>query len=152
MLLQFIVCVFASISFAVLFAAPKSELIYCGLSGAIAWVVYLGCQKLGATSAVSNMLACFSLTVASRLFAAIRRNPATVYLISGIFPLVPGAGIYYTTYSLIMNDMDAFTSNGIGTLKTAGALVLGIIFGSSVPQSWFNAIGKIPFRRRKSQH
>ena len=55
MLLQFIVCVFASISFAVLFAAPKSELIYCGLSGAIAWVVYLGCQKLGATSAVSNM-------------------------------------------------------------------------------------------------
>lgn len=142
MLLQFIVCIFATISFAVLFAAPKSELIYCGLAGAIAWVVYLGCLEIDCTSAVSNMVACFSLTVVARLFAAIRRNPVTVYMISGIFPLVPGAGIYYTSYSLIMNDMAAFTSNGLSTIKTAGALVLGIIFGFAVPQSWFNALQK----------
>lgn len=143
MLLQFVVCLFATISFAVLFAAPKSELIYCGLAGAIAWVVYLALVELGASSPVSNMAACLSLTVVSRLFAAVRKNPVTVYLISGIFPLVPGAGIYYTSYSLIMGNMADFSANGISTLKTAGSLVLGIIFGSAVPQSWFNALGKL---------
>lgn len=147
MLLQFFVCVFASISFAVLFAAPKSELIYCGLAGAGAWVVYLGLLALGATSPVSTMAACFFLTVTARLLAAVRRNPATVYLISGIFPLVPGAGIYYTSYSLIMNNMADFSANGISTLKTAGALVLGIIFGSAIPQSWFNALGRLRGKR-----
>lgn len=143
MLLQFIVCIFATVSFAVLFAAPKSELIYCGLAGAIAWVVYLALVEIGCSSPVSNMVACFSLTVVSRLFAAVRKNPVTVYMISGIFPLVPGAGIYYTSYSLIMGNMADFTANGTSTLKTAGSLVLGIIFGSAVPQSWFNALGKL---------
>lgn len=147
MFLQFLVCVFASISFAVLFAAPKSELIYCGLSGACAWIVYLALIEVGCSAPVSDMAACFSLTVIARLLAAVRKNPATVYLISGIFPLVPGAGIYYTSYSLIMNNMADFTANGISTLKTACALVLGIIFGSAIPQSWFNTLGKLRKKR-----
>ena len=94
------------------------------------------------------MVATLALTVFSRTVAAIRKNPVTIYLIAGIFPLVPGAGIYYTSYYFIMNQMKDFSRYGMETIKVAGAIVLGIIFGFSLPQTWFNALQ----HRTKSRH
>ena len=39
-IIQFIVAMIATISFAILFSAPKQELLFCGLSGAIGWLFY----------------------------------------------------------------------------------------------------------------
>ena len=64
----------------------------------------------------------------------------TVYLLSGIFPLVPGAGIFYTAYYLFTNDRALSSSKGIETFEVAGAIVLGIIFGFGIPQSLFNLL------------
>jgi uncharacterized membrane protein YjjB (DUF3815 family) len=128
----------ATWGFAVVFSAPKTELVYCGISGAIGWICYsIITAALGAPT-FGNVIGSFLLTVFSRIFAAKRKNPVTIYLIAGIFPLVPGAGIYYTSYYLIMNDMSMFSSYGLSTIKTAGAIVMGIIFGMAFPQSWFN--------------
>ena len=143
MILQFIVCTFATLSFAVLFAAPKSELIFCGLTGALGWIVYLVSLDIGTGAPIANMIATFALTVISRTIASLRKNPVTVYLISGIFPLVPGAGIYYTSYYFIMNEMSECSAAGMETIKVAGSIVLGIIFGFALPQSWFNALQRI---------
>lgn len=140
MIIQFIVSLFATLSFAVLFGAPKSELFFCGLTGAIGWLVYLLLLNFGSGITVPNLIATFALTVFSRMIAALRKNPVTVYLISGIFPLVPGAGIYYTSYYFIMNDTAQCSSYGTETIKIAGAIVLGIIFGFGLPQNWFNQL------------
>ena len=95
MIIQFIVSLFATLSFAELFGAPKKELFFCGLTGAIGWVVYVIGLNSNMGTVLANLTATFALTVFSRILSAIRRNPVTVYLIAGIFPLVPGAGIYY---------------------------------------------------------
>mgnify|MGYP000007696612 CR=1 FL=1 len=60
------------------------------------------------------------------LFAIRHKAPITVFLLTGIFPLVPGAGIYYTAYYFLRNDRALCTSKGIETLKVAVALALGI--------------------------
>lgn len=145
MVIQFIVSLVATLSFAVLFCAPKSELFFCGLTGAIGWIVYLICLNFNDSITIANLTATLALTVISRMIASLRKNPVTLYLISGIFPLVPGAGIYYTSYYFIMNEMAEFSRYGMQTVKVAGAIVLGIIFGFALPQGWFNALGK---RRR----
>lgn len=142
MMIQFIVSLFATLSFAVLFSAPKSELIFCGLTGGIGWIVYLICLNFNDSITIANLIATLALTVISRIIASLRKNPVTVYLITGIFPLVPGAGIYYTSYYFIMNEMPDCTRYGMQTVKVAGAIVLGIIFGFALPQVWFNALGK----------
>ena len=148
MFIQFIVSMIATLSFAVLFCAPKPELIFCGLTGAIGWIVYLICLQFDTGTVIANMVATLALTVFSRTVAAIRKNPVTIYLIAGLFPLVPGAGIYYTSYYFIMNQMKDFSRYGMETIKVAGAIVLGIIFGFSLPQTWFNALQ----HRTKSRH
>ncbi len=137
-IIEFIVAMIATLSFAIVFSAPKSELIYCGFSGAIGWIFYSIFASVLSAPTLGNVVGSFLLTFFSRIIAAKRKNPVTVYLISGIFPLVPGAGIYYTSYYLIMNDMNLFSQFGLSTLKTAGAIVMGIIFGMAFPQSWFN--------------
>lgn len=143
MLLQFVISTLASLSFALLFQAPKSQLLFCGLTGGIGWVVYQLCLASGASAAVGNMIATLALTLIARCIASLRRTPVTVYLIAGIFPLVPGAGIYYTSYHFIMNEMSQFSQAASDTLKTAGAIALGIAFGFALPQSWFNALKRI---------
>lgn len=140
MILQIVISLFATLSFALLFGAPKSELFFCGLAGAIGWVVYVVLLGFDSGITIANLIATLALTVFSRVIASIRKNPVTVYLISGIFPLVPGAGIYYTSYYFIMNDMEQFSSYGMETVKVAGAIVLGIIFGFGLPQNWFNKL------------
>ena len=62
-----------------------------------------------------------------------RKTPVTVFLICGIFPLVPGAGIYYTAYYFIMGDNAMALSKGIETIKIAVAIALAIVFVFSMP-------------------
>lgn len=150
MIIQFIVCFFATLSFAVLFSAPKRQLIFCGLTGAAGWMVYLLLMQNNAGIAVANLAASFTLTLMARIFAAVERHPVTVYLLAGIFPLVPGAGIYYTSYYFIMHEMSQFASKGAETIIIAGSIVFGIVFGFSLPQSIFNALPHIHKKAERS--
>lgn len=143
MIIQFIVCFFATLSFAILFSAPKQQLFFCGFTGAAGWMVYLFLLESNAGLALANLAASFTLTLLSRIFAAAEQHPVTVYLLAGIFPLVPGAGIYYTSYYLIMHQMEQFAAKGAETLIVAGSIVLGIVFGFALPHNLFNALGKL---------
>ena len=45
MIIQFLVSLAATLSFAVLFSAEKKQLFFCGLTGALGWIVYLICLQ-----------------------------------------------------------------------------------------------------------
>ena len=150
MIVQFIVSLLAAVSFAVLFSVEKKQLLFCGLTGAIGWTVYMICVENNVSVAIANLIATLTLTLVSRIFSAVRRTPVTVYLLMGIFPLVPGAGIYYTSYYFIMGDMSRFAQYGTSTIKTAGAIVLGIIFGFALPQSLFNILSEMINKKNKT--
>ena len=93
---QFFIAGVGTLCFAVLFACPRKSLFFCGLVGAVGWFVYELAVMLGADSAAASLLAVIPLTLLTRVFAITLKMPVTVFLLSGIFPLVPGAGIYYT--------------------------------------------------------
>lgn len=137
MILQFLLAMTATASFAVLYGVPKKQFFFSSLTGALGWICYLTFFELGVGTVFASLFATFFLTIISRFFAAIRKNPVTLYLVTGIFTLVPGAGIYYTSYYFIMNDMSRFTAKGMETFKIAGAISIGIIFGFAIPQRLF---------------
>ena len=139
---QVIMSILATLAFVILFNAPKKEYVFCALNGCLGWMSYQLFLNCGIGSVMSSLLATLMLTLAARILSALRRTPVTIFLIPGIFTLVPGAGIYYASYYLIMNDLSQFSAKGIETFKIAGAMVLGIVFGLALPQSWFNRLGK----------
>ena len=126
---------FGTIAFSILYDIPKEYLATCGVIGALGWIVYsLLNTYLGNTASIFTATAAIALV--SRYAAVKKKTPETVFLISGIFPLVPGAGIYWTAYYLVSSQMDAALSSGSGALKTCFAMVLGIIVIHELPQ-WF---------------
>ena len=56
-----------------------------------------------------------------------------MFLLCGIFPLVPGAGIYYTAYYFIFGFSGLMVQKGIETVKVAVAIALGITLVLSLP-------------------
>ena len=124
-------------AFAIVLHAPRKEYGFCTLNGAIAWLVYLLLTDVGAGITMACTGATFVITLIARILSAVRKNPATIFLITALFPLVPGAGIYYTAYYLIMNDFAAAGMKGLETFEVAGGIVLGIIFGFVIPQGIF---------------
>ena len=68
-----------------------------------------------------------------------------MFLIPGIFPLVPGMGIYQPAQALVGSDWDLAASKGLTSIKFAVAIVGGVLLGFEIPQRWFS------FRENKVQ-
>lgn len=136
MLIQFLVAMIATISFSVLFGVPRRYYPYCGIIGAAGWAVY--CALLNASgAAIASFAATMAVIFLSRLAAIWQHCPVTIFLISGIFPLVPGAGVYWTAYYLVTDELELAVENGYQAVKIAFAIVLGIVFVFELPQKLF---------------
>lgn len=127
-----------TVAFAALFNVPKRFYLCCGLTGTAGWMIYL---TLTAGYDLSPALASFFGTLAvvliSRILTVRMKCPITIFLISGIIPLVPGAGVYFTAYYLVTNRMALAGQRGMEALKIAFAIVLGIVLIVSIPREFF---------------
>lgn len=134
---QLLLSFLAIFSFSIMFHSPKNQCLFCGLCGSLIWGFYLLFQFLGCQNVLCALFSTFFLTVFTRILSIQKKTPVTVYLTTGVLPLVPGTGIYYTAYYLIMNETSNAAAMGIETFKTAGAIALGIVFGFAVPVGRF---------------
>lgn len=120
-----------------LVSGPREQYVYSGLCGAAGWLCYLLVMQNYPSPAVASFAAVVVLTVMSRIFAVRRKTPVTVFLICGIFPLVPGAGIYYTAYNFIIGNNQMAVAKGVETIKIAVAIALAVVFTFSLPTPVF---------------
>ena len=131
---HFMVAVIATISFGITFQMPRRHYLACGLTGAVGWMVYIfGVELFALSPAIATLVATLPLTGCARFFSVRHKAPVTIFLLPGIFPLVPGAGIYYTAYYFLRDDRTLFLNKGVETLKIALALALGIALVCSLP-------------------
>lgn len=146
-LFQTIVAFVATIAFSIIFHTPKREWIWAGFTGAAGWLVYLLAIELGSGVVAASFFATVALTWLARIFSFSRKAPVTMYLICGIFPLVPGAGIYYTGYHFFMSANALGLSKGLETIKIAIAIALGIGIVLSLPQFFFTLKRRKPLNK-----
>lgn len=125
-----------TIAFSVLFNVPRRFYICCGLTGMAGWLCYLICAEAASVS-TSTFFGTMLVVLMSRMLAVWKKCPITVFLVSGIFPLIPGASVYYTVYNVVQGNLAEAAGRGIGAVKVAFAIVLGIVFVVSVPKQWF---------------
>ncbi|HOQ17148.1 MAG TPA: threonine/serine exporter family protein [Defluviitaleaceae bacterium] len=131
MILQIISAFFATFFFAILFNVSKKELGYCGLVGSLGWLIYLFIFKWTDSVIFSNFISALSISIISRILAKLRKMPITIFLIPGIIPLVPGAGMYKTMYAVLNQNFKEAAFYGAQTFEIAGAIAIAIIFISS---------------------
>ena len=133
-------------AFAILFGVPRQQYATCGIIGAIGWAAFLIMTSAGiAGTMVSITFSTVLICLMSRMVAVWDKCPSTVYLLCGIFPLVPGAGIFWFTYYLVAEKFRLSMTTGFNAGMAAIAIVLGIILAMEFPQRWFSKL------RRKSK-
>lgn len=122
----------STVGFSILFHVPKKHIATAGFVGALGWLTYTYFTIAGN----GNIMACFvgSLVVAlvSELFSRIFKDAATIFIIPGILPLVPGAGMYYTMLAILESDVDKTAAVGTETLLMAGSIAVALLIVASI--------------------
>ena len=139
LLLQALAAFTGTAAFALLFGIDREHYVPAGVIGAIGWVLYLILvRNVGATPVAATLAASTLVCILSRMAAIPFRIPAQGFLLCGIFPLVPGAGIFWFTYYLTDSQFDLSMQSGWLASKIAIAIVLGIILAMELPQRLFS--------------
>lgn len=135
---QIILSFFGTIGFSIIFNVPPKELLYCAIVGALGWLIFqLIITNNEQAYIMATLFSAMIVTFFSRFLSSLRKMPATVYIIPGIIPLVPGAGIYYTMFYIVSGDNNTALLTGIESVAIAGSITIGLLIILSLPQKMF---------------
>ena len=115
-IIQVLASFVGSFGFAVLYNLRGRKLCMAGISGMVSWIAYL--------VAWNEMPSVFAANLAA---AAV-----TVFLITGIIPLVPGGNLYYTMNYVLAKQWHLSSLYGQKTILIAIAVAAGIMVASSI--------------------
>jgi uncharacterized membrane protein YjjB (DUF3815 family) len=147
MVVQLVSAFIGTMAFAVLFGVPRKYYLDSGFCGMVGWLLYLLLVRYtGLSVPIVVFFATALVAFTAMVQAIVRKCPITVYLICGIFPLVPGAGIFWTTYNVVSEQLGAALHTGITALKVTVAIAFGIILVAELNGK--NRIGKLLSRGR----
>lgn len=141
--LQAVASFLGCIGFSILFNIHGPGGLLCALGGMFAWLIYLIALRYTGNDLTAYFTSTLFAAVYSEIMARIRKYPAISYLVVSIFPLIPGAGVYYTMNHAVQGQMDAFAQTGLHTGAIAGIMAAAILLGSTT-------VRIIASRRRKS--
>ena len=132
MIWAFLFAFCSTVGFSILFHVPKKHITSAGLAGALGWLTY----TYFITSGSGSVLACFAgscvVAIISDVFSRAFKDAATIFVIPGILPLVPGAGMYYTMLAILEGNIEKMASTGTETILMAGAIAVALLVVASV--------------------
>lgn len=142
-LFQILAGFLGTISFAILFEVPPRYYGRCGLIGACGWFIYLLIMHFWVAPVAATFIASLVLIYLSREASFALKAPVTIFLICGIFCLVPGMGIYNFTYNFFIGDSIKAAQIGVQVLKIAIAIAVGITVGHELSPKFFYSYHKL---------
>ena len=142
---QIVASFIGTAAFAVLFGVPRKYYALCGVSGVLGWILYMILVRhAGFTPPAATVFATMLVVLSARYFSVLDRCPAIVFLLCGIFPLVPGAGVFWTSYYVVSDQLRLALGSGFMAVKVTIAIVLGIILISELPNRMFSCCSTGP--------
>lgn len=135
--IQCLVSFIGCIGFAIYFNVHSMGVLLTSLGGLLTWAGYLVAIELGCGVVGANFWAAVVAAVYSEIMARVRKYPALSYLVVSIFPLLPGAGIYYTMTYILQSNTEAAWAKGMETASIAGVMAVGILLVSTAVRAFY---------------
>lgn len=126
----------ACTGFSLIFNIHGFGICICAFGGMCTWIVYCAAGYFGCDSYIAFFVAAVFAAAYAEIMARIRKCPAISYLVIAIFPLIPGAGVYYATSFLMQGAQSAFVHKSLETIGTAGVIAVGILMVSTLARLW----------------
>ena len=139
MWVQIISAFIGTAAFAVLFGVPRKYYVLCGVCGVLGWILYMILVRYATfTPPAATVFSTMLVVLSARYYSVLDRCPAIVFILCGIFPLVPGAGVFWTSYYVVSDQLRLALGSGFMAVKVTIAIVLGIILISELPARMFS--------------
>lgn len=130
-IIELIACFVGCYGFTILFNIHGGKLL-CAIGGVLTWLCYRLVLHLSGNDIIAYFGATSVAALYSEIMARIRKFPALTYLVISAFPLIPGAGVYYTMNCVVKGDMAGFSTQGMHTIAIAGVMAVGILLISTI--------------------
>ncbi|WP_314970859.1 threonine/serine exporter family protein [Peptostreptococcus stomatis] len=129
---HFIFAGLATCGFAIFFNVQPKLLLWTAPIGALGWLVYV----LGVFNYENPMIYSFTaaavISLCSEILARRLKQPAILFVIPGILPLVPGVGLYQTIYSIMFKKYGLAATIGTKSVIVSIGIALGILVVASL--------------------
>ena len=127
MLEAFLFAACGTLGYAITYNIPKKLLLLAAITGGCGWLVFFSMPE---SPVMGCFLAAMAVGVLGEVFSRLFKDAATLFILPGILPLVPGARMYKMTLSLLEKDFDTAASLAIEVLSFAGSIAerIDIIF------------------------
>lgn len=119
------------IGFSILFNIHGPGGLLCAMGGFLTWMVYLLVLQLTGSDLTAYFWATLFASIYAEVMARVRKYPAISYLVVSIFPLIPGAGVYFALNYAVKGQMEAFADQGMHTAAIAGIMAVAILLAST---------------------
>jgi len=136
---QMLAAFVGTLGFSVLFGVPAKHYIQTAVVATIGWLVYIVLTKFAMMGiAPSTFIATIVVVLMARIFAVWFKTIETVFIITGIFPMIPGGGIFWTIFFLVSSRLRTALNTGFTAIEVVAAIVLGIMVVSALPNRLFH--------------
>ena len=142
--IHFIAGFITTFAFAIFFNAPKKSLLSCSLIGALGWSVYIVAHMV-TDIVLSTLLGAICVGILASSASKRLLMPATIFIYTGIIPLVPGYGMYHAMQHIVTQNYSVAVKIGIDTVLQAGAIAMGILIASVFSVS----INRVKLQRKR---
>ena len=130
--LRCIAAALGGIGFTIVFNIHGRGKILCIIGSGLTWSIFGITFYYSKNELLGYLFATVFSAGYAEIMARIRKFPTISYLIISIFPLIPGAGIYYSTNHLVQGNMPLFVERSLNTIAIAGTMAVGILFISTI--------------------
>lgn len=131
MMIQVIAAFLAITGFSAVLFTSKKHVLYCGLAGALGWFTYLVLEPSGMDIVSRNFYAALAVAIFAHILARVLKAPVTIFLATGILPMVPGAGMYQIAYHMFQGNKADTSHYLVQTIQIAGVIALAIFLTDS---------------------
>lgn len=122
----------STVGLSILFNIRRKHIILAAIGGGFAALIHQQLLLSYENGLLAAFIASLVVSIYSEILASIQKAPSTTYVIPGVLPLVPGAGMYYTMLYLSEGNLSQAAGFGYQTVFAALAIACGIIVAPSI--------------------
>ena len=140
--IQLISCTIGCTGYASWFKIRGKKILYSSVGAFLTWGIYLLVYAWYPDNFFAVVVAsCF---VAGYAFVMSRVNhaPSTVFLTASVFPLMPGARLYYLMYGVVSRNFSMAAEHALVLLETCLGIAFGFIIVDVISRSIMRALGR----------
>lgn len=120
------------VGFSIIFNLPKRLIFLASINGMLGWIVYALIKETSLAFIIAPLIGSLFVGIFGEFSAIYKKQPATIFIIPGIIPFVPGYEIYNTMLFVIENDFANATISGFKSFFIAISIACGVVIATSL--------------------